>query len=126
MDVLADDVRRRPYLVVIQFIVFGDDIRMHILRAVERVQAQHERLGRTFLPDRRHNVLPQRDDALLRELITLLVEHGVELYVRRLVVARIGGVVRRATSYRHGAPVPHRLHDPAVAATEEPAVVGSF
>ena len=90
MNVLADDIGRRPDLVIVKLVCFWHDIRVHILCAVESVDAQYERLRRTLLFDRRHNVLPQRDDALLREVVTELVKDRVELHVGGFIDAGRG------------------------------------
>ena len=85
MNMLADNVGRRTHLVVVEFVSLGHDVRVHILRAVEGVHAQHHRLRRTFLVDCRYDILPQRNDALLGEVIAELVQDRIELDVGRLV-----------------------------------------
>ncbi len=106
---LADDVGRRAHLVVVKLIGLGNQVGLHVLRAVEGVQAQHERLGCPPLLDRGHHVLPERDDALLREVIAAFVEYRVELDVCGLVDTRIGRVVWRAPLCCHAALVPPRV-----------------
>ena len=109
MDVLADDVGRRLDLVVVHLELFRDEIGVQVARAVERVHAQHQRLGRARLgvgaddglearEQRRVDVFPERQDALLRVVVAELVEGHVELDVRALVDARRVGIERAGTS----------------------------
>ena len=89
VDVLADDVGRRGDLVVVDVVILRHEVCLIEHRTVERVQTEHERLRWACLRQGRRDIFPERDDALLREVITELVEHNVELDVRRLVDARV-------------------------------------
>ena len=95
---LTDHVSRGPHLEIIQFVERRNQVGVVIHGAVEGVHAHHQGLRRALLVDHRYRVLPQGEDAGLREVVADLVEHRVELDVRSLVDARsIGGEHRGAT-----------------------------
>jgi hypothetical protein len=81
---------------------------MHVLGTVERVHTHYERLWWTILRNRWHDVLPQRQDALLREVIPKLVQYGIKLYVRCLVNPWAGRGVRRLARRIHSAGIVER------------------
>ena len=97
VDVLADDVGRGTYLEVIEFVLVRYQIRVQQLAAVKGVEAHDKRLRGTLLVDRRFDVTPQCDDALLRIVVAHLVEDRIDLDVRDAIGARILAVEFRTT-----------------------------
>ncbi|MNZ68917.1 hypothetical protein D3C78_871960 [compost metagenome] len=91
VDVLADHVGRGAHLVVIQLVERRDQVGVVVHGAVEGVHPHHQRFRRLLLVDHRHGVLPQGEDARLREVVADLVEHRVELDVGGLVDPRLVG-----------------------------------
>ncbi len=85
VDVLPDDVRGRPHLVVVHLELLGDQVRVEVLGAVVGVQPHDEGLGGLQLVDGVFHVVPEGDDPLLRVVVAHLVEDGVDLDVRALV-----------------------------------------
>ena len=89
---LAQDVGRCPHLKVVDEVVVRHEIVMPILDDVARVSEEEQRLGRAagtagcVLKCRLH-VVPQRQDALLREVPAGLVKSDVELKRRGFVAA---------------------------------------
>src|SRR6185369_2987724 len=82
MDVLAQDVSGRANLKVVDEVIIRDEVRVPVLDDVARVAAEEERLRRATaaagcVSKCRRHVLPQAQDALLREVPAFLVQDDV-------------------------------------------------
>ena len=88
VDVLPDDVGGRGDLEVVHLVLARHQVRVPVLRAVERVQADDERLGRTRAGQGGRHVAPEGEDPLLGVMPPHLVELHVELDDGRLVLPR--------------------------------------
>src|SRR6185503_5201540 len=89
---LTDDVGRRAHLKIVDEVIIRDEVRMPVLDNVAGISAEEQRLGRAAGTagselQRRLHVVPQRQNALLREVPAGLVEPDVELKRRGLVAA---------------------------------------
>ena len=87
VNMLPDDVGRRPHLEIIHLVVIGYKVGMPIFDRFAAVGAEEERLGWPDSLDRWTNVVPKRKHPLLRIVPTRFVQRDIDLNVGRLISA---------------------------------------
>src|SRR5271165_6688428 len=93
MNMLANDIGRCSHLEVVQLIIIRHEVGVPEFYRLSAVSPEEKRLGRSFFVEGRLNVLPQREETLLRIVPAQFVQDDVFLNRCGLVLTQVSSSV---------------------------------